>query len=192
MILKPLYIKISNPIDLTQLNDLDPAAVLWGVRHHLISFEQLVAYSVSNYTKDARLMGLACLSKDEYSYLGYSQLSDAQRLIVCDDRELHRRAADACFLLIIAIIKGELVSSKFRNSCTLREIVPMIQFAVSDEWRGLPEEAPYISDEGPTPEICDTLVMMNRCILEGKTEDAEMLLRELEQTHLLSIKQRRN
>lgn len=149
----PLRFQLPVRLSGAHLAKLSIGAALWGRRHGLLSFEDLVTCCCINW-KEGRdsLEHLAGLTKDEYSEKGAQLLLKMEIESLCDTVEAHHKYADE----VIAAVYSSVLSQRrlFPGVAerVINSIAAEIDFVREMEWTGYPEAAPYLNDHGFSPE----------------------------------------
>lgn len=154
----PLLFRLPIRLRGEYLEKLSIGAALWGRRHGLLSFEDLVSYCCSNRkVGHCALAPLACLTKEEYSEKGAQLLQQLESEILCDTEEAHRQYADE---VIASVYAGVLAQRRlFPNVAAqvINSIAAEIECVCELEWTGYPETPPYLNDHGFSPAWISTI-----------------------------------
>ena len=148
----PLLFRLPVRLSGEYLATLSTGAALWGRRHGLLSFEDLVSHCCSNW-RDGKetLAPLAGLMKAEYSEKGAQLLRQLEIEVLCDTEEAHRQYADE----VIAAVYSSVLSQRrlFPGVAerVINSIAAEIDCVCDMEWTGYPETPPYLNDHGFSP-----------------------------------------
>ena len=148
----PLQFQLPVRLSEEHLAKLSVGAALWGRRHGLMSFEELVSYCCSNW-KEGRdtLEPLAGLTKEEYSEKGVELLHQLEIDILCDTEEAHRQYADEVIAMVYACVLSQRNSFPGVAERVINSIAAEIDCVCEMEWTGYPETPPYLNDHGFSP-----------------------------------------
>lgn len=148
----PLRFQLPVRLSGEHLAKLSIGAALWGRRHGLLSFEDLVTCCCNNWRGGCdTLEHLAGLTKDEYSEKGAQLLLQLEIESLCDTVEAHHQYADE----VIAAVYSSVLSQRrlFPGVAerVINSIAAEIDFVREMEWTGYPEASPYLNDHGFSP-----------------------------------------
>ena len=148
----PLQFQLPVRLSEEHLAKLSVGAALWGRRHGLMSFEELVFYCCSNWKEVSdTLEPLAGLTKEEYSEKGVELLHQLEIDILCDTEEAHRQYADEVIAMVYASLLSQRNSFPGVAERVINSIAAEIDCVCEMEWTGYPETPPYLNDHGFSP-----------------------------------------
>ena len=148
----PLRFQLPVRLSGEHLAKLSIGAALWGHRHGLLSFEDLVTCCCSNRKEGGdSLEHLAGLTKDEYSEKGAQLLLKMEIESLCDTVEAHHKYADE----VIAAVYSSVLSQRRLFPGVAERVINSIAAEIDCvremEWTGYPEASPYLNDHGFSP-----------------------------------------
>lgn len=140
------------------LAKLSIGAALWGRRHGLLSFEELVICCCSKWKMGYdSLEPLAGLTKAEYSEKGPQLLRELEVATLCDTVEAHRQCADEIIATVYASVLAQRHLFPGVAEHVINSIAGEIDCVCEMEWTGEPETPPYLNDHGFSPEMCSAI-----------------------------------
>ncbi len=148
----PLRFQLPVRLSGEHLAKLSIGAALWGRRHGLLSFEDLVTCCCSNWKEGCNFIEhLAGLTKDEYSEKGAQLLLKMEIESLCDTVEAHHKYADE----VIAAVYSSVLSQRRLFPGVAERVINSIAAEIDCvremEWTGYPEASPYLNDHGFSP-----------------------------------------
>ena len=149
----PLLFRLPVRLSGEYLAKLSVGAALWGSRHGLLSFEDLVSCCSKwreVYESDS-LVSLAGLVKAEYSEKGIQLLRQLEMEILCDTEETHRQYADEVNTAVYADVLSQRRLFPGVAERVINSIAAEIDCVSDMEWTGYPETPPYLNDHGFSP-----------------------------------------
>lgn len=148
----PLQFQLPVRLSGEHLANLSVGAALWGRRHGLLSFEDLVSCCCNNWREGRdTLEPLAGLTKEEYSEKGVELLHQLEIDILCDTEEAHRQYADEVIAMVYASVLSQRNSFPGVAERVINSIAAEIDCVCEMEWTGYPETPPYLNDHGFSP-----------------------------------------
>lgn len=134
------------------LANLSVGAALWGRRHGLLSFEDLVSCCCNNWREGCdTLEHLAGLTKDEYSEKGAQLLLQLEIESLCDTEEAHHKYADEVIAMVYASVLSQRRLFPGVAERVINSIAEEMDYVSDMEWTGYPETPPYVNDHGFSP-----------------------------------------
>ena len=155
----PLVFHLPIRLSGEHLAKLSMGAALWGRRHGLLSFEELVSCCCSNW-KEGRdsLEPLAGLTKAEYSEKGAPLLRQLEIEILCDTEKAHQQYADEVIETVYTCVLSQRELFPVVAGRVINSIAEELDFACEMEWTGYPETPPYLNDHGFSPAWTSTIL----------------------------------
>ena len=148
----PLRFQLPVRLSGEHLAKLSIGAALWGRRHGLLSFEDLVTCCCNNWRGGCdTLEHLAGLTKDEYSEKGAQLLLQLEIESLCDTEEAHHKYADEVIAAVYASVLSQRRLFPGVAERVINSIAAEIDFVREMEWTGYPEASPYLNDHGFSP-----------------------------------------
>lgn len=166
----PLQFRLPVRLSGEYLAKLSIGAALWGRRHGLLSFEDLVTWCCSNWRPGCdSLEPLAGLTKEEYAEKGAPLLHRLEIESLSDTEEAHRQYADEA----IAAVYAGVLSQRRLFPCVAERVINSIAEEmdyVSDmEWTGYPETPPYVNDHGFSPAWISFIFQARRLLQQANS-----------------------
>ena len=148
----PLQFQLPVRLSGEYLSKLSIGAALWGRRHGLLTFEDLVFCCCSNWREVAdSLEPLAGLSKEEYSEKGAQLLRQLEIESLCDTEVAHRQYADEVIAAVYASVSAQRHLYPGVAERVINRIAEVIDCVCEMEWTGAPQTPPYLNDHGFSP-----------------------------------------
>lgn len=148
----PLRFQLPVRLSGEHLANLSVGAALWGRRHGLLSFEDLVSCCCNNWREGCdTLEHLAGLTKDEYSEKGAQLLLQLEIESLCDTEEAHHKYADEVIAMVYASVLSQRRLFPVVAERVINSIAEEIDYVSDMEWTGYPETLPYMNDHGFSP-----------------------------------------
>lgn len=154
----PLLFRLPVRLSGEYLAKLSIGAALWGRRHGLLSFEDIVSCCCSKWrVGDDSLEPLAGLTKEEYSEKGAQLLRQLEIESLCDTEEAHWQYADEVIAAVYAKVLSQRRLFPGVAERVINSIAAEIDFVCELEWTGDPEMPPYLNDHGFSPAWISTI-----------------------------------
>ena len=148
----PLQFQLPVRLSGEHLAHLSIGAALWGRRHGLLSFEDLISYCCSNWREGCdTLEPLAGLTKEEYSEKGALLLHLLEIETLSDTEEAHQQYADEVIAMVYAGVLSQRHLFPGVAEHVINSIAAEIDCVCEMEWTGYPEAPPYLNDHGFSP-----------------------------------------
>ncbi len=148
----PMLFRLPIRLSAEYLAKLSIGAALWGRRHGLLSFEDLVFWCCSKWKMGYdSLEPLAGLTKDEYSEKGAQLLQQLEVESICDTEEAHQQYADEAIATVYAYVLAQRHLFPGVAERVINSVAAEIDCACELEWTGYPETPPYLNDHGFSP-----------------------------------------
>ncbi len=182
-LLRPFQMMLPYPL-LTRayIMQLSLPALLWGWRHGVCGFEDIVYYcSYATLRRDDDLLlALASLLKEDYSDQGAELLCELLPVVVIDTELAHRSAAHELFEVLFHALRQE-ASAQVAQQYLL-SLASELLFISPVAWTGEPASAPYLHDRGPSDQLIHALIQLratrhrNKAAADITPEEWEQLL----------------
>lgn len=154
----PLRFQLPVRLSGKHLANLAIGAALWGQRHGLLSFEDLVAWCCSNWSVGGNtLEHLAGLTKDEYSEKGAQLLRQLEIETLCDTEDVHQMNADEVISSVYIFVLSQRHLFPIVAELVINSIAAEIDCVCEMEWTGYPATPPYLNDYGFSPAWTNTI-----------------------------------
>lgn len=148
----PLQFRLPVRLSGEYLAKLSIGAALWGRRHGLLPFEDIVAWCCSNWRPGCdSLEPLAGLTKEEYAEKGTPLLYRLEIESLSDTVEAHRQYADEAIAAVYASVLSQRRLFPVVAARVINSIAAEIDCVCEMEWTGDPETPPYLNDHGFSP-----------------------------------------
>lgn len=165
----PLQFHLPVRLSGEHLAKLSMGAALWGRRHGLLTFEELVSCCCSNWREGRdSLEPLAGLTKDEYSEKGTQLLRQLEIETLCDTEEAHQQYADEVIARVFDSVLSQRDLFPVVAERVINSIAAEIDCVCEMEWTGDPETPPYLNDHGFSPTWTST-IFQARYLLQQAT-----------------------
>lgn len=162
----PLLFRLPVRLSREDLTGLSLGAALWGRRHGLLTFEDLVSWCCSKWREGAdSLEPLAGLTKEQYSEKGAKLLLQLELESLCDTEEAHHQYADEVIAKVYASVLSQRCQFPVVAERIINSIAAEIDCVCEMEWTGYPETPPYLNDHGFSP-VWISLIFHARYLLQ--------------------------
>ncbi len=144
-------------------------ALLWGWRHGVCGFEDIVYYCSHAALRrdDDLLLPLASLLKGDYSDQGAGLLAELLPVVVMDSEQAHQAAAHELFEVFFRALRQEASAQVAQQYLLSLASEPL--FLSPEAWAGEPASVPYLHDRGPSEQLVHALIQLRATRHKNKT-----------------------
>lgn len=166
----PLRFQLPVRLSGDHLAKLSIGAALWGLRHGLLSFEDLVSCCCRNWSVGGNtLEHLAGLTKDEYSEKGAQLLRQLEMETLCDTEEAHHKYADEVIAMVYAGVLSQRRLFPGVAERVINSIAEEMDYVSDMEWTGEPATPPYLNDHGFSPAWISFIFQARRLLQQANS-----------------------